>query len=628
MPRRVLLIAAAATAAAAVSLPSVTPARAHAQLVSSTPGAGEVVAEAPAELRLVFSEPVEAGFSSLDVLDQEGGLLAQGVGAPDPADPFSLVAPFPATESGTYTVNWRALSAADGHVTSGFLMFGVGDVAVTGAVGGARDEAGELHTGHDPPAATVDLLARTLSFGGLMLAFGLAVIGWVVLRPALAAISPAVWAGQGAALLAAAAGSGLGLGIGAGDVGGGAELQAYLLGSRTGQLLGLRILVALLGIAALLVLVRHGRAAVGSAAAGVSGLTGLGLVALGGHAAGYGGAAPVAADVVHLAAAGVWLSGLGSLAVVLVHGRDERSRLLEIVPRFSALALISIALVVATGAYAAWLATRDLAALGSPFGVNLAVKVAVVGAALGLGGLNYLDGGRDRATLGGLRRRVLVEASLAVLVVILAANLTSGSPPAGGRPIALEPAVSGVGSESGIALSMQPGRPGPNRVIVELADAHSGGAELVLRRLDTDLGSTRLPLRPDPAADGAANHQAHEPGHAAGRFVGDGVVLSAGSRWDASVVLLDPDGAEQERQRFSFAVGSAAITSGEATPPIDPRWLVPVGLLGLGLLALSYWLGGGTLPRTERGASGLALLSGGAISVGLGALILLAGMGA
>ena len=60
---------------------------AHSQLVSSSPGAGETVAVAPTEIRLVFSEPIEPRYTSLDLLDPVGRAILVGAGAPDPADP-------------------------------------------------------------------------------------------------------------------------------------------------------------------------------------------------------------------------------------------------------------------------------------------------------------------------------------------------------------------------------------------------------------------------------------------------------------------------------------------------------------------------------------------------------------
>ena len=121
------LLAALAAAAAILAAGPITfgPAAqvvlAHSQLLSSTPGSGEIVATGPAELRLVFSEPLDPRFSSADVLNSAGQPVVDHGGAPDPADATVLVVPLPALSNGAYTVNWRAMSAADGHVTGGFV---------------------------------------------------------------------------------------------------------------------------------------------------------------------------------------------------------------------------------------------------------------------------------------------------------------------------------------------------------------------------------------------------------------------------------------------------------------------------------------------------------------------------
>ena len=68
----------------------------HSQLVSSSPGAGEVVATPPTEIRLVFSEPIDPAYTSLDLLDGTGKAILVGAGTADPSDPRTLVAPIPA----------------------------------------------------------------------------------------------------------------------------------------------------------------------------------------------------------------------------------------------------------------------------------------------------------------------------------------------------------------------------------------------------------------------------------------------------------------------------------------------------------------------------------------------------
>ena len=188
----VVLVAGPVTAGPALDRSFGLVAIGHSQLVSSSPGAGETVLVAPTEIRLVFSEPVEPRYTSLDLLDTVGKAILVGVGAPDPADARVLVAPIPAgtvLADGVYTVNWRALSAADGHATDGFVTFGLGAAATGGHSGhdgtASSGGSGGLHSGHSGGAAIAEIQGKVLAYGGTMLAFGLAILGWLVLRPAL-----------------------------------------------------------------------------------------------------------------------------------------------------------------------------------------------------------------------------------------------------------------------------------------------------------------------------------------------------------------------------------------------------------------------------------------------------------
>src|SRR5438045_8154083 len=77
----------------------------HSELVSSSPGAGDVVAAAPTQIRLVFSEPIEPRYSALDLLDPVGRTLLLNAGSVDPSDRHVLVAAVPALPDGSYTVH-------------------------------------------------------------------------------------------------------------------------------------------------------------------------------------------------------------------------------------------------------------------------------------------------------------------------------------------------------------------------------------------------------------------------------------------------------------------------------------------------------------------------------------------
>ena len=177
----------------------------HSQLVSSSPGAGQVVPTSPSQLRLVFSEPIEGRYTSLNLLDANGTLLLAGVGSVDPTDPNALVesltTPLP---DGAYTISWQAVSASDGHNTSGFLTFAVGKASLPAGTTETGSAAGQLHAGHGGASASLEVFAKTLGYGGAMLVFGLWVVGALVLRPVRGRWPPGLLLGQLGALLATA----------------------------------------------------------------------------------------------------------------------------------------------------------------------------------------------------------------------------------------------------------------------------------------------------------------------------------------------------------------------------------------------------------------------------------------
>lgn len=585
--------------------PTASVALGHAQLVSSSPGAGEILTDAPPEVRLAFSEPIDGRVAVLDLLDADGAVIGPSIGRPDATDEHVLVGQLGALGDGAYTLTWRVLSAADGHTTSGFFTFGVGEGAVVGDEPLAPADSG----GHGHPTTEVEV--RLLGSLGLMLATGLALFAALVLRPVtrrwprrlaiVQAIALGV-GGLGAILVAIVAGGAAGLDPG-----------AHLGGTRTGVLLAGRAALGLGGALVVAIVVRLGRPGMAIGLGGGLGAVALVLVALGGHAAAYASPAPVAVMVVHLLATSTWLGGVVGIADLAVFSpRPRRIALRRLVPRFSALALVAVALIGLTGLYSAWLQTGQVIGAEGPYGFALRLKVFVFGAALALGAFNYVDGGRWRSWLGGLGRRVGLEAGLALGVVVLAGNLAAGSPPAIGRAIPIEPAGSSAVPAGGAGLSVQPGRPGPNRywVVLETPPSADAIVELRLRRLDGAVGETRVVLR---ATDDART------------FAADGGLLPADSRWDGSVVVHRADSLELGRSRFTFGLDAFSINEGRATSALDPAVVTALLLLAAALVAGGFLLAGGRVPRVEARSGRLALAGGGLISGALAIVLLLGG---
>jgi copper resistance protein C len=102
-----------------------SPAFAHALLKKATPAVGGVVAASPSEIRINFSEGVEANFSGLTLTSQAGGSIPVGKSSVDPSDNTTLVTPVSQPlRPGVYTVNWHAV-AVDTHKTQGSFQFTV-----------------------------------------------------------------------------------------------------------------------------------------------------------------------------------------------------------------------------------------------------------------------------------------------------------------------------------------------------------------------------------------------------------------------------------------------------------------------------------------------------------------------
>ena len=196
---------------------------------------------------------------------------------------------------------------------------------------------------------------------------------------------------------------------------------------------------------------------------------------------------------------GIWLAGILALAWLAIAGTADGPPLSVLVPRFSALALVTVGLVVLTGIYSDWIETRALVSLDTPYGTTLAVKAALAIGAFSIGAFNYFSGGREADRR--FRPRILLEAGLAVGVLIATGVLASGSPPAQELPVAIAPVPTSIApGATPPTLELAPGRPGPTRFVVTLpaAPPPSTTVELQLQDLASTAAS-RLPLKPDPA---------------------------------------------------------------------------------------------------------------------------------
>ena len=169
-----------------------------------------------------------------------------------------------------------------------------------------------------------------------------------------------------------------------------------------------------LGVAVTVVAVAH-------ASAGHAGANGLGWL--------------VPAMAVHMLATGLWAGSVFAVALGVLRGHPHAVDGVRYARRLSALATAALAGVVATGAASAWHAlggsVAPLApATASPWGVALDAKLALVAAAVALGGLNrFAVMPTLPASWPRFVRVLRIEAVLLLAVLVAAAWLANGEPP-------------------------------------------------------------------------------------------------------------------------------------------------------------------------------------------------------
>ncbi|MFJ8645210.1 copper resistance protein CopC [Streptomyces sp. NPDC093546] len=583
------------------------PASAHAALTGSDPKDGAVVATAPKGVTLTFSEQVAMDDDSIRVLEPSGKRadtkklrdLSTGAVVRYGVD---LHAGLP---NGTYTVAWRAVSA-DSHPIAGAFTFSIGAPSET-SVALPRQEAGGGAVGilYDiaryASYAGFILLAGGAAFilacwprgASLRPLQRLVVRGWVTLTAATLALlllrAPYTASGTlGDAFDLAALGS--------------------VLETKTGAALVSRLL--LLGAAALFVAVlfgaytrreddgaedadRHKDLTFGLAIGGTVIAAGIaGTWALSEHAsAGLQPGIAMPVDVLHLLAMAAWLGGLAALLVTLYRDPSiER----EAVRRFSRIAFGSVVVLAATGIYQSWRQVGSWSALtGTSYGRLLLVKVALVAVLVGVAWTSRrwterlteapaalpeeeeeqpvtvpedderaAQLARQRAAVAaarakrsrdadpgraGLRRSVLAEAAIAVVLLAVTTVLTTTEPgrteeagrtqsaastPVPNRPVDLRLPfdTGGANGKGTVRLSLTPARSGANALHVFVDGANGRPLDVPELKVSFTLDAQQigpLPVTPDRIA--------------AGHWSAEGVQIPMPGEWRLQVTVRTSD---------------------------------------------------------------------------------------
>jgi len=479
---------------------------AHALVTSTSPARGAALKKEPARVVLRFSESVETSFGAVRVFDAKGRRVDTGA-TRRPSGSSVSARLRPGLPDGPYTATYRVVSS-DSHPVSGGFTFTIGESG-----GASAASVADLVDGGGPGTATTTAFqaVRAVGYAAIAATAGGLFFLLVVWLPGLRAAAGGddswrraaeAMSGRVRRLVVIAAGAGA-LAAALGIVLQGATASGT---SFTGALDG-QVLHDVLAT-------RFGRAWTGRLAAFA--LIGLVLAvpaaprrrgprwllalplgylivapALSGHASATDQWLLVPSDIVHVAAMSAWVGGLAMLVFALpratreLEPADRTAVLAQCVTRFSTVAVVAVAALVATGVVQSAVqldAFRDL--WESAFGRAVLVKSALLLVLLGLGAYNrqrtrpqLTERARAGATPGDpgvrLRRAIRTEVALLAAVLVVAGALVGYSPTAGGASTGPFSVDENLGPAR-LEMTVDPARVGANEIHLYLFDRRTG----------------------------------------------------------------------------------------------------------------------------------------------------------
>ena len=579
-------------------------AHAHAYKIGAEPEPGTSVDTSPERIVVEFSEGIEPRGSRIQLLRPDGEEVALGERTVAPDDLRRLiVAVEEELAHGTYTVVWQSVSAVDGHPLRGHFLFAVGEPLAAEAVAPGADAAGV--------ASPLQGIGRWLTLLGIAAVIGALVLHLIVFGPSLHERGPLAFlsdrlsarrwlvVGTGAGLFLAGS---VGELLGQAQVLGGAPVSMVIGETAWGSSWLWRMGIWLVMVACLFVGLRFSRNRSSTSEAKESespmsgpvpllvALAAVLAIALTSHVAtGTAVRTPgLVNHFLHMIASSVWVGGVFYLvlATPLVLRAIPSEQLPRVLPaildRFWALAIVCIVTLFLSGLYNFWVQVTVPAALATPYGETLVVKVLLVIALFCVAGAELLwirpklrgDSGAPRL-LGHVFKG---ETAVAVLVILAVGFLASTEPAgqAADRTGLLDPdretTFSAEDEGTEITMTVEPGVVGRNRLIFDLV-------EVVGNRIDADEVTVAIRNLPQESID--LNFSASPVGD--GRYVVERVAFTLAGRWRADVEVRRP-GAFDARTGFEFQVVEEAVRRADLLSA-GTAWLLLIGQLAvIGLL--------------------------------------------
>ena len=417
----------------------------HPFLLDSEPSQGQNAAVGTTQIITHYSEAVEINFSELKIYDSNGNQVDNRDTAYYNAE-SSLVITTSPLEDGVYTIASKVLSKVDGHLVHAAIIFGVGDVQIDASLFESQEQS-ETTFIPESIARFPGLVGQTIVLGGIIASIVIWSTGQTRFKEQIALIESSFKVKFskviGFGIIAVFASNFIMLGVQTWRL---ETSPLDVIQTTFGHTWLTRMILTIILIGIWFWIERKNQVSIKTQLPMlVFALALIATTTMMGHGASTELVPPIILDYVHNLLSSIWIGGVIFLGFVVLpsitklDGTVRDKITISLIPRFSAMIIISLGILIITGPTLLWFLDSNVSSLtDSTYGKLIMLKIAIASVMIAFGGfyqIRFIQQAKkdlkSTSVFKKLKRPLRFEAGLGIALLAVVALLVNSSLPAG-----------------------------------------------------------------------------------------------------------------------------------------------------------------------------------------------------
>jgi len=417
----------------------------HPFLLDSEPSQGQNAAVGTTQIITHYSEAVEINFSELKIYDSNGNQVDNRDTAYYNAE-SSLVITTSPLEDGVYTIASKVLSKVDGHLVHAAIIFGVGDVQIDASLLESQEQS-ETTFIPESIARFPGLVGQTIVLGGIIASIVIWSTGQTRFKEQIALIESSFKAKFskviGFGIISVFASNFIMLGVQTWRL---ETSPLDVIQTTFGHTWLTRMILTIILIGIWFWIERKNQVSIKTQLPMlVFALALIATTTMMGHGASTELVPPIILDYVHNLLSSIWIGGVIFLGFVVLpsitklDGTVRDKITISLIPRFSAMIIISLGILIITGPTLLWFLDSNVSSLtDSTYGKLIMLKIAIASVMIAFGGfyqIRFIQQAKkdlkSTSVFKKLKRPLRFEAGLGIALLAVVALLVNSSLPDG-----------------------------------------------------------------------------------------------------------------------------------------------------------------------------------------------------